>query len=93
MPVRSAFTANVSRCAFVTIAEAFAARPHAREEILRTGQEANLLAMLMLQRLQVHAEIARPMIEAVPLERAHLGLEARRQRLLRCVTVMPCRRA
>ena len=63
--------------------KAFAARAHAREKVLRAGQKANVRAVLALQALQVHTEIARPMIEAIPLERADLGLEARRERLLR----------
>ena len=63
--------------------KALAASAHAREKILRAGQKPNVRAVLALQALQVHAEIARPMIEAIPLERADLGLEARRERLLR----------
>src|SRR5688572_22538454 len=63
--------------------QTFAASSHARQEFLRSGKEADALAVLALQHLQVHAKITRPMIEAVPLERADLRVETRRELSLR----------
>ena len=80
MPVCSVFTASVSRCAFVTRSRDACRARARREKLLRARQEANVLAVLVLQRLHVEAEIAAPVIEAVPLERADLRLEARRER-------------
>ena len=50
------------------------------KELGRARQEPNVLAVLALQRLQIETEIACPVIEAVPVERADLGCETRRER-------------
>src|SRR5690606_14119531 len=64
-------------------AEALAARTNGVEKLGRARQEANVLAMLALQGSEIEAEIARPMIEAVPRQLACDRIEARREALAR----------
>ena len=58
---------------------ALAERAHAIEEVRRAGQVADVRAHLGLQRGDVEAEFLAPVIDAVPVQRAALGVEARLQ--------------
>src|SRR6478735_6240429 len=57
-----------------------AARAHRGEELARAGQIAHEMRAAALQRADIELEVARPMIEAVPVQRAGDRVEAPRER-------------
>ena len=66
---------------------ALAERAHVREKPRRAGQEPDVLPMLALERDDVERQLLRPVVDAVPLERAAHGLEPRPELLERRVGI------